>query len=308
MADDGTTWDCKRCTATAKSGRRCKRRTCKYADMCFQHTEQKKGLKIKKSTIPRAGMGLFTTKPIGANARIAKYGGPLVPRAQFEAADSKYGLTVTNALVMDGSSTQSGLGRWANDCRRTNRENKECKDNNARLVVANDRTASLKAGRRPIPAGSEIMVAYGANYWRAQDRANRAKAKGVKGGVKARARDREGFKVVRPAAKRPRGKFGIKESTRAKAKSVRPVGKFAIKESTRAKRGRGNAMTLAEARAIGAQVSAKSGVLARNLPKFVSGKARSLDNFGRAGAGIKRAQAVQRRRKKRNARNRRVLE
>ena len=157
--------DCQRCKANTKKGDRCKRRTCKYSDMCHDHTRINKQLQVKKSAIQGSGNGLYTTKRIKAGEKIADYGGQFKTKAQYEATDSGYGIYFNKNLVLDSFSTQHGLGRMANDCRSVNRKKGECTRNNARFSTnTSARTASLKA-TRSIPAGSEVFVPYGNDYW-----------------------------------------------------------------------------------------------------------------------------------------------
>jgi len=52
--------ECKECVfINPRTRTRCKRRVCIGLDLCFQHLETVKHLKIKKSTIRNAGKGLF---------------------------------------------------------------------------------------------------------------------------------------------------------------------------------------------------------------------------------------------------------
>ena len=41
--------ECTRCKATTQGGSQCSRTTCKYSDMCYQHTKSDKSLKATKS-------------------------------------------------------------------------------------------------------------------------------------------------------------------------------------------------------------------------------------------------------------------
>ena len=70
--------DCQRCQATCKgSEAQCRRITCKIADVCWQHLKSNFHLQVKKSRIPNAGLGLFTTKDItvarNRTTRIVQY-------------------------------------------------------------------------------------------------------------------------------------------------------------------------------------------------------------------------------------------
>ena len=90
--------------------------------MCFQHTKQKKGLQVKKSKIKNAGLGLYATKDFQNGQKIADYGGVVVSFAQYEKNPSGYGIHLNKKEVLDGKSTQSGLARYANNCRKVNKQ------------------------------------------------------------------------------------------------------------------------------------------------------------------------------------------
>lgn len=170
MPADGTIVDCVRCEAKTKDGSKCKRRTCKYSKYCFQHTKALTGLQIKKSSIPGAGMGLWTSKKIPANATVTQYGGELISLQEEQRRDSGYGVQVNprQDWVRDGRSTQSGLGRWINQCREQNRKRAPKCRNNAKFSVNNKKkTVSIKTLKdKAIPAGSEIFIGYGGSYWK----------------------------------------------------------------------------------------------------------------------------------------------
>ena len=157
---------CKRCSAITKSGAQCSRTTCKYADQCYQHTQKNKGLQVKQSKIKGGGQGLYTTKPIKKGQNIAKYGGNIVSKVAYDKTEGGYGIQINKKQILDGRSTQSGLGRYANSCRTGNVKKKECKRQNAKLVVDNrKKTARVKATKN-LKAGSEVYVPYGRGFWK----------------------------------------------------------------------------------------------------------------------------------------------
>ena len=85
-----------RCEAHNQSGDRCSRNTVIGRGLCWQHLLSKKHLRIKQSTIPGAGKGLFAldkSKPLGAvlfhaGVKILQYDGTVMTR---QALDNKYG-------------------------------------------------------------------------------------------------------------------------------------------------------------------------------------------------------------------------
>ena len=159
--------ECVRCKAVKKNGMRCSRKTWKYSDMCFQHTKQKKGLQVKKSKIKKAGLGLYATKDFKKGQKIADYGGVaiVVSYAQYEQNPSGYGIHLNKKEVLDGKSTQSGLARYANNCRKANKQKRECVRNKAKIKV-NTRTkkGTLRATEK-IEKGEEIFTSgYGKSF------------------------------------------------------------------------------------------------------------------------------------------------
>ena len=157
--------DCSRCTALTKQGTQCSRTTCKYANMCFQHSKSTHGLQVKNSHIPNTGQGLYTTKTIKKGQKVASYGGSVVSQNAYNQNPSGYGIHLNNNQVLDGKSTQSGLGRYANTCKTANKRLGQCKGQNAKLTVNHrNQTASIKATKK-IKAGEEVYVPYGNNFW-----------------------------------------------------------------------------------------------------------------------------------------------
>jgi hypothetical protein len=66
---------------------------------------------------------------------------------------------------LDGKSTQSGLGRYANSCRAQDKRDGLCSGNNGKIVVdTKNKSARLKA-TRGIEEGTEMYISYGKKYW-----------------------------------------------------------------------------------------------------------------------------------------------
>jgi hypothetical protein len=110
--------ECTQCTATAQStGNRCKLRTCVSARYCWRHLITLEGLRIKPSTIPNAGLGLFTTKDRIRNEKLDNYKVGTVRETKRE-IDRRYGNEVgkyvwcaNNANCFDARSTQTNWVR-----------------------------------------------------------------------------------------------------------------------------------------------------------------------------------------------------
>lgn len=123
-----------------------------------------KYLYVKKSTLPNAGKGLFTKVFIPKGTRIVEYKGKITTWKEVEDEDGKnaYIFYVKRYHVIDAWKTPQHLARYANDARGLSRV-KGVK-NNCEYVTEGLR-AYIEA-TRDIPAGSEILVDYGPDYWK----------------------------------------------------------------------------------------------------------------------------------------------
>jgi len=176
LEDGGTIRECDRCAASKNDGGTCTRRTCKYPHKCWQHTIRDHGLKLTKSKIPNAGVGVFATRHFAKNELICEYSGEIRGlREYLTASDSDYGLEVTKngtPVVIDARSTQSSIGRYINTCRRSNRTHRpsHCpQDNNVKWskhfhTAGAVPTVKFRASKN-IKKGQEILVSYTASYW-----------------------------------------------------------------------------------------------------------------------------------------------
>jgi SET domain-containing protein len=123
-----------------------------------------KNLIVKKSTLPGAGKGLFTKVFIPKGTRIVEYKGKLVTWKEVEKmADDRNGYVFffNNKHCIDAWKTKKGVAHYANDARGIVRV--EGVKNNSEYVTEKKR-CYIEA-TRDIPAGSEILVGYGAEYW-----------------------------------------------------------------------------------------------------------------------------------------------
>ena len=165
MPNQSSIRECDRCVAIAKSGSRCRNRTCK-GRKCWIHTKRDEGLRIKPSQIPNSGSGLYATKRFAKGAKIADYTGEKLTRAQV---GNRYPGNVTAEYVLcrsdrecfDGRRTNSSFARFSNDARGSTHYK-----NNAKFTPgAPNRQPILRAGR-VITAGVEIFTNYGGGgYW-----------------------------------------------------------------------------------------------------------------------------------------------
>ena len=122
-----------------------------------------KHLVVKKSTLKGAGKGLFTTKDIPRGTKIVEYKGKVT---SWKEVDDKKGLNgyiyyVNRDHVIDASETKDALARYANDARGIVRS--EGLRNNSKYAIEGLRVYIVAL--KDIPAGSEILVGYGKEYW-----------------------------------------------------------------------------------------------------------------------------------------------
>jgi hypothetical protein len=160
--------ECVRCAAETKNGDRCKRNTCIYSEFCHLHTKILFDLTLKKSKIPGAGKGLYTTVNIPKNKNISQYTGEIKSIEDFNADPSGYAVQIPKNKVVDAVSTQSAIARYANDCRTSNRKAKQCTGTNSKFVVTTRQgiTKIWLRATKNIPANSEIYISYGKQYWK----------------------------------------------------------------------------------------------------------------------------------------------
>lgn len=125
-----------------------------------------KSLVVKKSTLPGAGKGLFTKVAIAKGSPIVEYKGQIVTWKEVEKmADDRNGYVFyfNSKYCIDAWKTKKSLAHFANDAMGITRVPNV--RNNADYVTKKKR-CYIEASKN-IPAGSEILVAYGADYWRA---------------------------------------------------------------------------------------------------------------------------------------------
>ena len=189
-----------RCTARAKKGGFCKQKTTR-GQYCWRHLLEKKGLRIKKSVaIPTAGFGLFAGKDLAKGFDV-DYTGDL-RRLNNPTDGGIYYFQLSRGLAVDAARRNAGEGRWVNDPRGS------ALNANAEFIVhtppGGQRYARIRL-LRDLKKGEEILVAYGADYWRAHEPKAKNKAK-----AKARARYKRKVKARRV-------EYGIKTRQRPAA-------------------------------------------------------------------------------------------
>jgi hypothetical protein len=122
-----------------------------------------KQLYVKKSTLPNAGKGLFTKKFIPKGTRIVEYKGKTRTwkEVQADEDESPYIYYVKRNFVIDALNDKKALARYANDARGLER----IKDINNNAEYAEEGVRVFIEAAKDIPAGGEILVGYGPEYW-----------------------------------------------------------------------------------------------------------------------------------------------
>ena len=118
-------------------------------------------LVVKRSTLPQAGKGLFTKKIIPKGTRIVEYKGRVKTWKEAAHEDNGYIYYVTRNHVIDAKPYPKALARYANDARGVVRikgivNNSDYIQDGKRVYITS---------KKDIPAGSEILVGYGKEYW-----------------------------------------------------------------------------------------------------------------------------------------------
>lgn len=120
-------------------------------------------LYIDQSNIPGAGKGLFTSEAIKKGTRIVEYKGRIRTWKEVEDAGvfNGYVLYIKQNYVIDAKTYIKSLGRYANDAHGLTRvkgitNNAEYQEDGKKVFIH---------ATRNIPAGAEILVGYGKDYW-----------------------------------------------------------------------------------------------------------------------------------------------
>jgi hypothetical protein len=150
----------------------CKRRVVIGLPLCYQHTASDYKLKIKESSIPNAGLGLYAydkTKEIGdivfdfnnrtkKGVKICPYFGEVIDEptliSRYGQYTAPYGIKLNNGLYEDGA-RERGIGSLLNH------KNKiHC---NCKFSVGRDNRIYIVSTKK-IKNGDELFVNYGRDY------------------------------------------------------------------------------------------------------------------------------------------------
>lgn len=122
---------------------------------------------VKKSKLPGAGKGLYTTKAIRKEAKIIEYRGEIIGyeeyRRRARREEDHYLFYLRRDLCIDAMYTKQYKARYANDAAGITRV--KGLRNNSDYVIFGDKCFIVAS--RDIKAGEEIFVNYTNHYWKA---------------------------------------------------------------------------------------------------------------------------------------------
>ena len=124
-----------------------------------------KQLIVKRSTIPNSGKGLFTKNFIPKGTRIVEYKGKPSTWKDVNIDEGRNGYIyyINRNNVIDAMPFPQHLARYANDAQGLSKV--KGITNNCRYVADMDTMRVYIEAVKDVPAGSEILVQYGKEYW-----------------------------------------------------------------------------------------------------------------------------------------------
>ena len=152
-----------RCRGTNKDGSRCSRKVTFGLPLCWTHMTKERFLKVRPSTIPNAGKGLFAHRPghvppvFFAGDEIVRYDGQIISsdlaQARYGDHTAPYGALI-DATHVEDAACKRGVGAIANHASPS--------ATNAKLWVVDGKIVLY--AERDIFHGQEIFLNYGADY------------------------------------------------------------------------------------------------------------------------------------------------
>lgn len=132
---------------------------------CDLHGPMIDQVKVKKSSIPNAGMGLFVTADLNKEELISLYSGDVLTAKEhcerYPRCNGFYGIQLkAYNMFIDAVDKKSCLARWVNDARDSSRYNCEF-----RLLKAEQFMHIVLRTTRVVKEGEELFVDYGKDYW-----------------------------------------------------------------------------------------------------------------------------------------------
>lgn len=162
---------CTKCVAMTEQNKRCQRTVCIGTDLCWIHLEKIKHLKIKDSTIPNAGKGLFAYDPTKAATDIIFRNGDVIgdyvgETINLPTLNQRYGIDHTapyavevNKGVVEDCARVRGYIALTNDSLTARQANSKFRTNNRKTPHRVQLVAT-----KNIKNNTEILVNYGNEY------------------------------------------------------------------------------------------------------------------------------------------------
>ncbi len=161
-------------------------------------------LVVRKSRIPNAGRGLFTTSPIRKGDVIIEYLGDrltwkqVLQRYKHNLDEVRYVFSITDDNCIDAKPRKEELAQYANDANGGGKKGPF--KNNCEYSIIKKRPYIVAT--KNIPANSELLVDYGDEYWEAirenEEKERKKQEKKKPSGKKAGGKKKE--KVGKAAA------------------------------------------------------------------------------------------------------------
>jgi len=134
-------------------------------NLCWMHAQRNLGLRVKESSRPNLGKGLFAVKPFVKNETIAMYTGecPLTKQQidlRYPGVNADYVMCVNSKNCVDGRKTSSSYARYANHSRNPVVRNAHLGGNSCDSFKVYS-TRNIKASK---DSPQEIFVDYGKGY------------------------------------------------------------------------------------------------------------------------------------------------
>jgi hypothetical protein len=151
-----------------------------------------KQLEVRPSTIPNSGMGLFTKEDIPKGSKVIEYKGRITTwkEADKDEGRNAYLFRVKQYHTIDARPYKKALARYANDANGFTKI--KGLRNNCVYIIEGLRV--FVEAVRDIPAGSEIFVDYGKEYWKIMKENIRLEKKAEKERVKKESRTKKALK------------------------------------------------------------------------------------------------------------------
>lgn len=153
------------CTAHKKNNAQCKRKCVIGTPYCYTHLMYNEHLRIKESTIPNTGFGLFAMDPMAepdeiifkSGKKITQYHGEIIDIDElierYGNKTAPYTIEIREDDLYEDGAIERGVGAIANT---------KPNHNNATISIYRGR-ASLKASKN-IRNGEEIFLSYGRSF------------------------------------------------------------------------------------------------------------------------------------------------